>query len=64
MLKVLPFTYSSIEECPLTRTAFGLSQGSPAQFTLTERHLSRLYAVAYVYTHQTHSNIWRISHAP
>jgi hypothetical protein len=45
MLKVLLFTYSSLEECQLTRTAFGLSQGSPAQFTPTERHLSRLYAV-------------------
>jgi len=64
MLKVPLFTYSSIEECPLTRTAFGLSQGSLAQFTLTERLPSRLYAVAYVYPHHIHSSIGRILHAP
>jgi hypothetical protein len=64
MLKVLLYTYSSLEECQLTRTAFGLSQGSPAQFTPIECHLPRLYAAAYVYTHQTHSSIWRILHAP
>ena len=63
MLKVLLFTYSSIEECQLTHTAFGLSQGSLVQLTPTKCHLSRLYAVAYVYPHQTHSSIWRILHA-
>jgi hypothetical protein len=63
MLKVLLFIYSSIEECQLIRMAFGLSRDSRAQFTPTECHLCRLYAVAYIYTPQTHCSIWRTLHA-